>query len=191
MCETHSLRARANILGQLSSAVAAHDGSGFNSLGTKRAGFGGVGIGFGTFEMLCLSAFDDFLNAQGVLFLMAVTLDRIRTARAFDQDVRPKDTRLDANAGHALKMDAHFIFGEQGSLAPNHSGFRHFDASGEKVVALGPAARLELLDCHSGLPFTTCYCCPSYPASAHLVREETMGLWRHVLSCPSHRCPAF
>ena len=71
---------------------------------------------------------------------MAMTRQRIGAAGGLNQNIRPKDARLDVDGGDLGDADAHVILGEPGAFAPGNRFVAHFDARREEEITSRPAA---------------------------------------------------
>ena len=94
------------------------------------------------------SPFDQLLDPQRVLFPMPMAGKRVGASRGLDEDVRPEESRIDADTRHPEQVDGHFVAGKPGALSPRHGGVRDLYPRGEQVVPLGPSAGLEGLEGH-------------------------------------------
>src|SRR2546429_8102642 len=96
---------------------------------------------FGQWPGLIL--FDEFLDAAGVRFVVAVTGQWVRPARRLDQNVRPDQSGFYMNRGDLLNADADFVPTEPGAFAPHHGLFADFDDRRKEKIAFCPPAGLE------------------------------------------------
>src|SRR5438034_2921042 len=96
---------------------------------------------FGQWPGLIL--FDEFLDAAGIRFAVAVAGQWVRPARRLDQNVRPDQPGFYMNRGDLLNADADFVPAEPGSFAPHHGLFADFDDRGKEKIAFCPPAGLE------------------------------------------------
>src|SRR5205807_759411 len=90
-----------------------------------------------------LIIFDQFLDAAGVRFAVAVAGQWVRAARRLDQNVRPDQSGFYMNRGDFLNADADFVPTEPGAFAPHHGLFADFDDRGKEKIAFCPPAGLE------------------------------------------------
>jgi tetratricopeptide (TPR) repeat protein len=80
---------------------------------------------------LRLRAFDEFFDALGIAFGMAVAGHRVAAAGGFDENIGPDHARFDMNGGHLADGDRHFILTEPGSLAACDRFVADFDRGRE------------------------------------------------------------
>ena len=86
---------------------------------------------------------------MGFSLAVSMTGQWIRTARGFNQNIRPNQPGLDVHRSHFVHADADFIDAEPRTLAPNHGFVVDLNPCGEQKIAFRPAAGLESLGCHS------------------------------------------
>src|ERR1035438_153921 len=99
-------------------------------------------------ERALLIAFEQFLNAPGVPFAVAVAGQRIAAAGGFNDNSGPDQSGLDMHRSDFLNADADLVAAEPGALAPQHGSVSDFDDCGKKMVARCPSAGFECLGCH-------------------------------------------
>ncbi len=80
---------------------------------------------------LALGGFDEFADALGIGFFMAMASERIGATAGFDEDIRPNHPDFNMDGGDTGNADAHFVFAEPGAFVADNGFVRDLNNGGE------------------------------------------------------------
>jgi hypothetical protein len=95
-----------------------------------------------------LIGLNEVFNPARILLAMAMTGHGISAPGGLDQDLGPKQARVNMHGGHFGQADADFITAKPARFAPDDGIIGHFNDCGKKEIAASPSTGFKTFGCH-------------------------------------------